>query len=117
MRYLKGLAFDSEFVPVVPRIGRGARPSEAFVDLTSVEAKLDELQEQQRSMIAYMTEMKTSFAAGFSAVIAAIESFRPSARPSTDVGVGGDVESSSDVSLLNYYFLFICVHLFVFCFF
>ena len=41
MRYMKGMAFDSEFIPVVPRIGRGAHTSEAFVDLSSLEAKLD----------------------------------------------------------------------------
>lgn len=111
MKYLKGLSFDSEFVSVVPRIGRGARPSEASVDLSSLEAKMNELQECQKSIVASMSEMRTTFAANFAAVLSAIQSFRASDRATADIGVGGDAESSSDVSILKsfWFCVYICI--------
>ena len=111
MKYLKGLSFDSEFVSVVPRIGRGARPSEPFVDLSFVEAKLDEIQDYQRSIIESISELRTTFTANFVVVLSAIQSFRPSDRATADVGVGGDAESSSDVSILKsfWFCVYICI--------
>ena len=111
---MKGLAFDYEFVLVVPRIGRGARVSEAFVDLSSLEAKLDDVQDGQRSIIVAISELKTMFIADFSTVLAAVENFRPSARRSTDVGGCGDVGSSSDVSILNCFCLYVYIF-YIFC--
>ena len=87
MKYLKGLSFDSEFVSVVPRLGRGARLFEPFVDLSSVDAKLDEVQDCQKSIIESISKLRTTFADSFDAVLSAIQSFRASDRASADDGV------------------------------
>ena len=65
MRYMKGLSFDSEFVPIVLRIDRGGRASESHVDLISIEAKFVEVQDLQRSIVAAISDMKASFATQF----------------------------------------------------
>ncbi|XP_062116506.1 uncharacterized protein LOC133830533 [Humulus lupulus] len=88
---LRGLSFESKFLPTDPPDDDAASPSVMHQDLIAIQSKLAEVQDSQKCILLVISELKASFASDFASVISLLGDIKTSIAAGNH-NVGGEFE-------------------------